>query len=48
MKADLTAEFEKLAPWIFQFRVDGADYGGGISALGDPRVTCFFRFAPTA
>jgi Methyltransferase domain. len=48
MKADLKSEFEKLAPWIFQFRIDGADYGGEISALGDPRVERFFRFAPTA
>lgn len=48
MKPDLTAEFAKLAPWIFQFQIDGTDYGGEISALGDPRVDWFFRFAPTA
>lgn len=48
MKADLTSEFAKLAPWIFKFRIDGTDYGGEISALGDPRVEQFFRFAPTA
>ena len=48
MKADLTSEFAKLAPWIFKFRIDGKDYGGEISALGDPRVEQFFRFAPTA
>ena len=35
MKADLTEEFAKLAPWVFQFRIDGADYGGEISAVGD-------------
>ena len=45
---DLTAEFEKLAPWIFQFRIDGHDYGGAISAVGDMRVDQFFRFAPDA
>ena len=48
MKPDLTLEFEKLAPWIFQFRVDGADYGGAISAVGDVRLERFFRFAPNA
>lgn len=48
MKADLTAEFAKLAPWVFQFRIDGHDYGGAISAVGDARVEQFFRFAPDA
>ncbi len=48
MKAELTSEFAKFAPWIFRFRIDGADYGGAISAAGDPRVDQFFRFAPTA
>jgi Methyltransferase domain len=48
MKPELTAEFAKLAPWIFKFRIDGADYGGAISAVGDPRVEQFFRFAPDA
>jgi Methyltransferase domain len=48
MKTDLTLEFEKLAPWIFQFRIDGADYGGAISAVGDVRLERFFRFAPNA
>jgi SAM-dependent methyltransferase len=43
---DLKAEFAKLAPWIFQFRIDGVDYGGTISAVGDGRVEQFFRFAP--
>ena len=48
MKApsDLAAEFAKLAPWIFQFRIDGHDYGGGISAVGDARIDQFFNFAP--
>jgi hypothetical protein len=46
MNANLTAEFAKLAPWIFQFRIDGADYGGAISAVGDKRVERFFCFAP--
>jgi hypothetical protein len=46
MKADLTSEFAKLAPWVFKFRIDGTDYGGEISALSDPRVEQFFRFAP--
>jgi methyltransferase family protein len=48
MEADLKAEFEKLAPWIFQFQIDGHDYGGAISAAGDVRVERFFRFAPNA
>ena len=48
MKPDLEAEFAKLAPWIFQFRIDGKDYGGAISAAGDVRVEQFFRFAPEA
>jgi len=46
MTADLTAEFAKLAPWVFQFRIDGQDYGGGISAAGDVRLERFFSFAP--
>ena len=46
--ADLTAEFAKLGPWIFQFRINGRDFGGGISAVGDERVERFFRYAPEA
>jgi trans-aconitate methyltransferase len=48
MKEELTKEFEKLGPWIFQFRIDGCDYGGGISAEGDIRLERFFHFAPEA
>ncbi|MEY2564650.1 MAG: hypothetical protein QOH88_2843 [Verrucomicrobiota bacterium] len=48
MSAELTAEFAKLAPWIFQFRIEGTDYGGAISAVGDPRMEHFLRFAPEA
>lgn len=48
MKPDLEAEFAKLAPWVFQFRIDGHDYGGAISAAGDVRLERFFRFAPDA
>lgn len=44
---DLTAEFAKLGPWVFQFRIGGRDYGGGISAVGDERVERFFRYAPS-
>jgi SAM-dependent methyltransferase len=44
--SDLTAQFAQLAPWIFQFRIDGQDYGGGISAVGDARIDQFFQFAP--
>lgn len=44
--SDLSAEFAKLAPWIFQFRINGRDYGGGISAVGDARIDQFFQFAP--
>jgi hypothetical protein len=46
MTTDLKSEFAKLAPWVFQFRIDGADYGGAISAAGDGRMEQFFRFAP--
>ena len=42
----LTAEFAKLGPWIFQFQIEGRDYGGGISAVGDARIDQFFQFAP--
>jgi hypothetical protein len=45
---NLSAEFAKLGPWIFQFRIDGQVYGGGISAVGDARIEQFFRFAPDA
>lgn len=48
MKADLTTQFARLAPWVFQFRIDGHDYGGAVSAAGDIRVERFFRFAPNA
>jgi SAM-dependent methyltransferase len=48
MKAELTSQFAELAPWIYQFRIDGADYGGAISAVGDKRVERFFDFAPRA
>ena len=46
MKAELTSEFAKLGPWIFQFRINGQDYGGEISAAGDARIGQFFHFAP--
>jgi hypothetical protein len=48
MKEELVSEFAKLGPWVFQFRIDREDYGGGISAAGDARVEQFFRFAPKA
>ena len=32
MKPDLEADLAKLAPWVFQFQIDGHDYGGAISA----------------
>jgi SAM-dependent methyltransferase len=44
----LKAEFAKLGPWIFQFRIDGIDYGGGVSAIGDKRLEDFHKFAPAA
>ena len=44
--SDLTTEFAKLSPWIFQFRIGGRDYGGGISAVGDVRIERFFQFTP--
>jgi SAM-dependent methyltransferase len=48
MNADLASQFAKLAPWVFRFRIDGDDYGGTTSAVGDVRVERFFRFAPNA
>ena len=45
---NLSAEFAKLAPWIFQFRIGAQNYGGKISAAGDARIDQFFRFAPEA
>ncbi|CAN5309055.1 hypothetical protein BH20VER2_BH20VER2_07150 [soil metagenome] len=47
-RAEITAEFEQLAPWVFQFRIDGADYGGRVSALGDLRIDHFRACAPEA
>ena len=44
----LKAEFAKLGPWIFRFQIDGIDYGGDISAIGDKRVQHFHEFAPEA
>lgn len=44
----LNAEFAKLAPWIFRFRIGEADYGGNISAVGDVRIAQFQEFAPEA
>ena len=46
LPSDLSAEFAKLGPWIFQFQIEGQDYGGEISAAGDARIEQFFRFAP--
>ena len=43
---NLAERFAELGPWIFQFRIAGRDYGGGISASGDARVDQFFHFAP--
>ena len=43
---NLANEFAKLGPWIYQFKIDGQIYGGGISAVGDVRVERFLRFAP--
>ena len=43
---ELAAEFAKLAPWIFKFRIGNADYGGNVSAIGDARLPQFFRYVP--
>jgi hypothetical protein len=48
MNAELTSEFEKRGPWVFQFQIEGEIYGGGVSAIGDIRVERFFRYAPDA
>ncbi len=44
----LNAEFAKLAPWIFRFRIGDADYGGHVSAVGDVRIHHFHEFATEA
>ena len=46
--ADLAAEFDRLGPWIFQFRIGERDYGGRISAVGDGRLDQFWQFVPEA
>jgi hypothetical protein len=46
MTTQLEEQFAKLSPWVFQFRIGGRDYGGGISAVGDVRVERFFGHAP--
>lgn len=46
--AEIAAEFARLAPWVFQFRIGDADYGGAVSASGDERLRQFFAFAPDA
>jgi hypothetical protein len=43
---NLAEEFAKLSPWIYQFRIGDGVYGGGISAVGDERITRFFDYAP--
>jgi hypothetical protein len=48
MKEELISDFAKLGPWIFQFQIDGENYGGRIGVEGDGRVDQFFRFAPKA
>lgn len=45
-ETDLAAEFARLAPWIFRFRIGNASYGGAIAAESDDRVDQFFQFAP--
>lgn len=44
----LRAEFARFEPWIFQFRIGEADYGGDVSAIGDIRIARFHDFAPEA
>ncbi len=44
----IARQFAELAPWVFQFRIGDADYGGGISAVGDVRLLEFLRFAAGA
>ena len=47
-ESEIAAQFAELAPWIFQFRIRRADYGGAVSAQGDVRIEWFRRFAPEA
>jgi trans-aconitate methyltransferase len=46
--ARIARQFAELAPWVFQFRIGEANYGGGISAVGDIRLLEFLRFAADA
>ena len=46
--AELAREFDALAPWIYRFEINGASYGGAISAAEDERIPQFFEFAPEA
>ena len=46
--SDFAAAFAELAPWVFQFQVEGETCGGGISAVGDVRLAQFAKFAPEA
>lgn len=46
--SEIAAQFEALAPWVFRFRFQHADYGGAVSAQGDVRIEWFRRFAPEA
>lgn len=43
---ELTAKFAALEPWIYKFRIGGADYGGTISAREDERIAQFFQSIP--
>ncbi|MGZ5020192.1 MAG: class I SAM-dependent methyltransferase [Chthoniobacterales bacterium] len=41
---EIIARFEALSPWVYKFRIAGAEYGGSVSALGDARLDQFFNF----
>lgn len=43
---NIGAEFEKLAPWITRFHLEGADYGGDFDAMNDARIAQFFEIFP--
>jgi SAM-dependent methyltransferase len=45
---ELDQEFEKRAPWITRFVIDGAEYGGSYDYRADPRTDWFLSEFPDA
>lgn len=45
---NLEEEFERRAPWVTKFVIDGTEYGGDFDPSNDPRVPMFFKWFPDA